>query len=415
MDKIFFHIDVNSAFLSWTAVDRLNRGETVDLRTVPAIIGGDSEQRHGIVLAKSIPAKRYGIETAEPIVSARRKCPDLLVLPSDFKLYSSMSHRLFDYLYSLTPDIEPASIDEGYMDFTPIAHLYNSPVEAAGIIRSEVFKRFGFTVNVGISDRKVLAKMASDLEKPDKTHTLFSYEIKDKLWPLPVRDLFLCGRSAAATLNKLDIKTIGDLAHTDLSILTSHLKSHGKTLWEFANGIDDSGVVTEERETKGIGNSTTVARDITDRTEASEVIMSLCESVSARLHKSGFKTMQITVEIKYADFRSCSHQAGLAFPIETPRSIHEAAMPLFDALWNKEPIRLLGVRATRLVGIDDPVQLSIFDLPVSGEKEADGPKASGDPLSDTRKLKDSERDLKLENALREIRGRFGNDSVKRGF
>ena len=420
MDKIFFHIDVNSAFLSWTAVDRLQHGETVDLRTVPAIIGGDSEQRHGIVLAKSIPAKRYGIETAEPIVSARRKCPDLLVLPSDFKLYSSMSHKLFDYLYSLTSDIEPASIDEGYMDFTPIAHLYESPVAAAGMIRSEVFHRFGFTVNVGISDRKVLAKMASDLEKPDKTHTLFSYEIKDKLWPLPVRDLFLCGRSAAATLNKLDIKTIGDLARTDLSILTSHLKSHGKTLWEFANGIDDSEVVTEERETKGIGNSTTCAHDRTDRDEASRVLYSLAESVADRLHRAGFKTMQVTVEIKYANFRSCSHQTGLAFPIETARSVHEAVMPLFDSLWNKEPIRLLGIRATRLLGADDPVQLSIFDLPTNTSSEAGDLSDSGSltPAGETSPAtdpKDKERDLKLENALREIRGRFGKDSIKRGI
>ncbi len=410
MDHIFFHIDVNSAFLSWTASDNLNKGETLDLRTVPAIIGGDRDKRHGIVLAKSIPAKRYGIETAEPVASALRKCPGLIVAAPDFRMYSAKSHAMFEYLYSLTSDIEPASIDECYLYFTPIAHRYESPLAAATMIRDHIRETLGFTVNIGISDRKVLAKMASDFQKPDKTHTLYSWEIKEKMWPLPVRDLFLCGKSAAAALSKLEIKTIGDLATTDLSVLTSHLKSHGKTLWEFANGIDDSMVVTEPPEAKGIGNSTTVERDITDRAEASRVLFSLCESVSDRLHKHGFKSMLVTVEIKYSNFRSCSKQAGLPAPIETADALHGAIMPLFDELWNSDPIRLLGVRATKLVDSSEPLQMSIFDF--EAEKKATDDALSG--LSESN-ITDSERSLKLENALREIRGRFGKDSVKRGL
>ena len=403
MDKIFFHIDVNSAFLSWTAIDRLKHGESLDLRTVPAVIGGDRDKRHGIVLAKSIPAKPYGIVTAEPIASALRKCPGLIVAPPDFKIYSAMSHNMFDFLYSLTPDIEPASIDEGYMLYSPIAHLYGEPKDAADMIRREIRERFGFTVNVGISDRKVLAKMASDFTKPDRTHTLYSHEIKDKMWPLPVGDLFLCGHSATATLLKLGIRTIGDLANTDPDILTSHLKSHGLTLWQFANGIDSSEIVTESPDAKGIGNSTTVEHDVTTEEEASSVLFSLCESVSNRMHRHDVRASLVTVEIKYASFRSCSRQQSLPSPVETAKALHEAALILFKELWNGEPIRLLGVRVTKLVGRDDPVQLSIFDCDFKSLEESDSPGF------------DESRALKLENALRDIRGRFGNDSVSKGF
>ncbi len=411
MGPIFFHIDVNSAFLSWTAVDKLNNGATVDLREVPSIIGGDRETRHGIVTAKSIPAKRLGIETAEPVASALKKCPNLIIESPNFKLYSRMSHLFKDYLYSLTDDVEPASIDECYLYYTPIAHRYESPEACAAMIRHDIYTRFGFTVNVGISDRKVLAKMASDFSKPDKTHTLYSYEIKQKLWPLPVRDLFLCGKSAAATLNKLGIFTIGELARTDKDILVSHLKSHGITLWEFANGIDDSKVETEVQEAKGIGNSTTVARDVTDRSVASDVIYSLCESVSKRLHDSGVLATQVTVEIKYSDFKTFSHQCGTDSPIETSVALHRVSMMLFDRLWNGEPIRLLGVRAGKLVKPDEPYQLSLFSegyLSDSSTPQAGATHTTSAPAVDT------EKNRKLEAALRSIRDRFGDNSVTKG-
>jgi len=411
MGPIFFHIDVNSAFLSWTAVDKLNNGATVDLREVPSIIGGDRETRHGIVTAKSIPAKRLGIETAEPVASALKKCPNLIIESPNFKLYSRMSHFFKDYLYSLTDDVEPASIDECYLYYTPIAHRYESPEACAAMIRHDIYTRFGFTVNVGISDRKVLAKMASDFSKPDKTHTLYSYEIKQKLWPLPVRDLFLCGKSAAATLNKLGIFTIGELARTDKDILVSHLKSHGITLWEFANGIDDSKVETEVQEAKGIGNSTTVARDVTDRSVASDVIYSLCESVSKRLHDSGVLATQVTVEIKYSDFKTFSHQCGTDSPIETAVALHRVSMMLFDRLWNGEPIRLLGVRAGKLVKPDEPYQLSLFSegyLSDSSAPQSEATHTTSAPAVDT------EKNRKLEAALRSIRDRFGDNSVTKG-
>ncbi len=397
MEEIIFHIDVNSAFLSWTAVRLLSEGYETDIRTVPSIIGGDKEKRHGIVLAKSIPAKRYGIETAEPVAAALKKCPDLLVFPPDFHLYSTMSHNLMDYLHGFTDDIEQASVDECYLYYTPIMHKYGEPVAFANKIRAEVYKQYGFTVNVGISDKKVLAKMASDFTKPDKTHTLFSSEIKEKMWPLPVRDLFLCGKSAAARLNTLGIFTIGELAVTDKKILTDNLKSHGITLWEFANGIDDSKVHKEHSEAKGIGNSTTSEHDVTDGVEAEEILYELCESVSHRLKKGGFLTSNITVEIKYTDFRSYSKQCPTDTPIYTTKALHDYAVKLFYELWNREPIRLLGVRATKLSSEDEPVQLSLFDIKNPAVLR-----------------QDSEKQIALEAALSDIRKKYGYESVKKG-
>ncbi|MCQ2524744.1 MAG: DNA polymerase IV [Lachnospiraceae bacterium] len=404
MDPCFFHIDVNSAFLSWTAVDRLAHGDTVDLREVPSIIGGDQSSRHGIVLAKSIPAKKYHIETAEPIVNAFKKYPDLIMAPPDMKLYHRMSKQMMDYLHSFTDDIEQASVDEVYLDFAPIAHLYESPLSFANMIRETIYSKFGFTVNVGISDVKVLAKMASDFTKPNKTHTLYRSEIKEKMWPLPVGDLFLCGKSAQATLKKLEINTIGDLATANPDVLNSHLKSMGALLQNFANGIDDSVVNTQEREAKGIGNSTTGSHDITTKEEASKVIYSLCESVSLRLKKAGFLAGSVTVEIKYADFKSFSHQTGLERPIYTAKALHEAAMPLFDALWNQSPIRLLGVRATKLVSEDEPMQLSLFDDCFSIDNSS-GQKSIADDL----------KEKKLESALSSIRDKYGKNAIRKGM
>lgn len=275
MERIIFHIDVNSAYLSWSALEKLHNGSDVDLRTIPAIIGGDMAKRHGVVLAKSIPAKAYGVVTGEPIVNALRKCPGLTLEPPDHKLYSRRSRELMTLLSDFSPDLEQVSVDECYMDYTPIRRQYSSPEEAAHMIKDRVRQELGFTVNVGISDRKVLAKMASDFRKPDLVHTLYASEIRHKLWPLPVSSLFMCGHSSVETLRKLEILTIGDLACADRSVISAHLKSHGVLLWEYANGIDDSGVVVEQAEAKGIGNSTTLSQDAADRETAHRVLLSV--------------------------------------------------------------------------------------------------------------------------------------------
>ena len=390
--QIIFHIDVNSAFLSWSALEKLEKGDTTDLRLIPSIVGGDMAKRHGVVLAKSIPAKAYGISTGEPVASAFRKCPHLVTVAPNHKLYSQMSNKLMQYLSGICPDIEQVSIDECYMDYTPIAGKYTSPEAAAAIIKDTIYDTFGFTVNVGISDKKVLAKMASDFKKPNLVHTLYSHEIRQKLWHLPTSSLFMCGRSSVETLRKLGILTIGELAQADPHILEAHLKSHGLVLWQYANGIDDSLVISEPAKLKGIGNSITLKNDVTDRQEAYKALLNLSESVGSRLRASHQLAGLVCTEIKYSNFQSVSHQMHLDTPTASTDIIYASACRLFDELWNQTPIRLLGVRTSKLLEDDAPIQLNLFDYAA--------PK--------------SEKQQKLDAALDNIRKRFGNDAIKRG-
>ncbi|MCI9305532.1 MAG: DNA polymerase IV [Lachnospiraceae bacterium] len=406
MSPVIFHIDVNSAYLSWSALEKLKNGSSVDLRTIPSIIGGDEKSRHGIVLAKSIPAKKYGIHTAEPVASALRKCPTLVMEPPDHKLYHRYSHAMMELLYTFSPDLEQVSIDECYLDFTPIAHLYPSPEEAAARIRDQIFDELHFTVNIGIAHTKVLAKMASDFEKPGKIHTLYPEEIPFKMWPLSVTDLFMVGRRSAEKLVGFGIRTIGDLAHTDPAFLTAHFKSHGRLMWEFANGIDPSPVLSERQEAKGIGNSTTLSEDVADRIEAKKVLLSLCESVSGRLRESGQLAGTITVEIKYHDFTKASHQSQTLSPCSTTNELYGLACSLFDSLWDGRPFRLLGVRSSRLTSESEPIQLSIFDLPAVASESSEGKNAANSPSPE--KLR------QLDAAMDAIRKKYGEHAIKRG-
>ncbi|MBQ2804083.1 MAG: DNA polymerase IV [Lachnospiraceae bacterium] len=391
-EHIIFHIDVNSAFLSWTALERLQAGDTVDLRDIPSIIGGDIAKRHGVVLAKSIPAKAYGIVTGEPVVNAFRKCPHLVSASPNHEMYTAKSNALMAHLSNICPDIEKVSIDECFMNYTPISSRYTSPEAAAELIKNTIYEKFGFTVNIGISDRKILAKMASDFKKPNLVHTLYSYEICEKMWPLPVSSLFMCGRSSAETLRKLGIVTIGELANASPSILEAHLKSHGITLWKYANGEDFSEVIPEPSKAKGIGNSTTLSTDVTTREDACKVLLALAESVGKRLRTSKQLAGLVCTEIKYHTFQSVSHQMPLDTPTASTDLIYQKACVLFDELWDGTPIRLLGIRTTKLTAEDDPIQLNLFDYmkPVS------------------------EKQQRLDAALDSIRNRYGKDSIKRG-
>lgn len=402
MDKIIFHIDVNSAYLSWSALEKLHSGSAVDLRTIPAIIGGDMAKRHGVVLAKSIPAKSYGIVTGEPIVNAMRKCPGLTLEAPDHELYDRRSRELMRLLSDICPDIEQVSVDECYMDYTPIRRQYTSPEAAAHLIKDRVRNELGFTVNVGISDRKILAKMASDFRKPDLVHTLYSYEIQEKMWPLPISSLFMCGHSSVEALRKLEILTIGDLARTDRSIVEAHLKSHGALLWEYANGIDASEVFTARADAKGIGNSTTLSQDAADTETAHRVLLALAESVSGRLRASRQSAGMISTEIKYNTFKKVSHQTTLLTPTNQTDTIYRTACGLFDEIWDVTPVRLLGIRSSRLVSCEEPVQLSLFDLP------------EVTPSAISRKELSTHKKEQLDAALDAIRARYGADAVVRG-
>ena len=393
MTSIIFHIDVNSAYLSWTAVEQLKNGAEVDLRQVPAIIGGDQKSRHGVVLAKSLSAKRYGIHTGEPVANAFRKCPNLIMEPPNHRMYREKSAELMEYLRTYTTEIEQVSVDECYMDFTEIANRYASPVDGALAIKNGIWETFGFTVNVGISSNKLLAKMASDFEKPDKIHTLFPEEISVKMWPLPIGDLFMAGRSSVETLKKLEIYTIGDLAQADLNLIMLHLKSHGKMLWEFANGIDHSSVQSEQTEAKGIGNSTTLSEDASTYEEVQPVFRELAESVGRRLQNAGQKAKMVSMEVKYHDFQTMSHQCQLSKPTNDAKILYETACQLFEEAWSREPVRLLGIRTSKLADESEPEQLSIFDIEFPKEPD--------------------EKHKKLNAAMEEIRKRFGENAIKK--
>ena len=391
MAPIIFHIDVNSAYLSWTAVEQLKNGAAVDLREIPAIIGGDQKSRHGVVLAKSPAAKRYGIRTGEPVANAFRKCPNLAMYPPDHKMYREKSRRLMEYLRTFTKEIEQVSVDECYMDFTGIAGRWNSPVDGAVEIKDGIKERFGFTVNIGISTNKLLAKMASDFEKPDRIHTLYPEEIKEKMWPLPIGELYMAGKSSVEVLKKLEINTIGDLAQSDPRLIMLHLKSHGKMLWEFANGIGTSVVQSEPDEAKGIGNSTTLSEDAATMEEIRPVFERLAQSVGGRLKKAGKKAGMVSMEIKYYDFRTVSHQIQLDRPTNDPEVLKETACSLFLEVWSGEPVRLLGIRTSKLSDEAAPEQLSIFDIEIPKEPD--------------------EKHKRLKKAMDELNERFGEGSV----
>ncbi len=284
-ERLIFHVDVNSAYLSWEAVHQLKNGAPTDIRTIPSIIGGDTSLRKGVVLAKSLPAKRFGIHTGEPVTDALTKCPTLQSFQPNFPLYHKYSKAFITILKKYAPVVEQVSIDEAYLDMSGLHYFYSTPLEAAEKIQTDIRETLGFTVNIGISSNKLLAKMASDFEKPDKIHTLFPSEIEKKMWHLPVRTLFFTGRAAAQKLNQLGIYTIGDLAKSNPDFLKAHLNSQGVTLWNYANGRDNSPVKESPDTPKGYGNSMTLSKDLTSLSEAKPVLLELCETVTKRLRE----------------------------------------------------------------------------------------------------------------------------------
>lgn len=389
-DRIIFHIDVNSAFLSWEAVYRLKHlGGKLDLRTIPAAVGGDISKRHGIILAKSIPAKQYDIRTGEPVVDAKRKCPGLVLVPPNYGLYEKSSNAFMSILRKYSDVVEQYSIDEAFMDMTGTAHLFGSPVIAANAIKDEIYQTLGFTVNVGVSCNKLLAKMASDFKKPNLVHTLFPGEIPEKLWPLPVRDLFFVGSASEKKLRILGIRTIGELAQMDVEVLRSVLKKHGQVIWEFANGRDVTVVEPEPVDNKGYGNSTTISFDVTDAKTAKMVLLSLAETVGRRLRKDNAQVELVAISIRFFDLSYASHQCVLSAATDITTEIYKAACRLFDELWDGTPIRHLGVHTGRVVRGGTARQLSLFDH------------------VDYEKLE------KLDNCVDSIRERFGADAIMR--
>ena len=388
--NVIFHIDVNSAFLSWEAVYRLHHlGGKEDLREKVSAVGGDMAMRHGIILAKSIPAKKYHIKTGETIIEARQKCPGLILVPPNYNLYEKCSKAFMDILRQYSPAVEQYSVDEAFVDMTGTEGLWGDSVTAAYRMKDQIRNILGFTVNVGISENKLLAKMASDFQKPDRVHTLWRNEIEDKMWPLPVSDLFFVGRATAKKLFSLGIHTIGELAHADPELLKAHLKKHGEVIWAFSRGMDVSVVQSEAPANKGYGNSTTIAFDVTDASTAKLVLLALAETVGTRLRAAKVRAEVIAVGIKTYDLSYASHQMTLQNATNITIEIHRCACQLFDELWDGSPIRHLGIHTSRVKDGFNMRQLDMFDT------------------TDYEKLE------KMDAAVDRIRGRYGIDSVKR--
>ncbi len=347
MNNIFMHIDVNNAFLSWTAVDLLKQGYNIDIRNIEAIIGGDESARHGIVLAKSIPAKNEGVKTAETIRDAKRKCNDLHIYPPNYKLYSSMSHRFFELIKSYTPDIEKLSIDECFIDYTKVKNLYGDPIKFAYKLKNEIKNKLGFTVNIGIANNKLCAKMASDFTKPDRVHTLFKNEIKEKMYPLPIESLYGCGKSSSKKLRELNINTIGDLALTDPNYLYKYFKNQAYKLVDSAKGIDDSVIVTKRPDVECISRSTTLSYNLTSIEQINKCMYPLVEDVCQQLRKKNKYTSLVSVMLKDKKFKFSSHQKKLKNPTSNTDQIYNVVKELTSELWNEEGIRLVGVSISK--------------------------------------------------------------------
>ena len=392
-DRVIFHVDANSAFLSWSAAYRVKvLGEETDLRDIPSVVAGDKETRHGIILARSTPAKKCGIKTGEPLFQALQKCPDLVVVPPDYPLYVEASRHFVEMLRQFSPQVEQYSIDEAWVDMTGTQRLFGDPRLAAEQMRKRIWEELGFTVNIGISSNKLLAKMAGDFEKPNKVHTLFPEEVEAKFWPLPVRDLFLVGSATERKLKTMGIYTIGDLAKADEKLLKKRLGKHGQTIWHFANGRNADMVSPVPVENKGYSNSVTTAQDVTTHEEGHQVLLSLCETVAMRMRKDGKCGSCISIHLRTNELEHYSHQAVLHGATNITEEIFATASRIFDEAWDGIiPLRQLGVQVTRLS--QEPYQQ--FDLfsgmsPVQYEKK-----------------------LRLDETVDSLRDKYGEDIIRR--
>lgn len=366
--RIIFHIDVNSAFLSWSAVERIKKGIYPDLRTIPSVVGGSKKDRKGIVLASSIPAKKHGIKTGEQLFKAFEKCSNLVVVPPDFSVYAESSKKMREICNRFSPYVEMFSVDELFLDYTNMDMHFGPPETGAEKIKKAIFDETGVTVNIGISTNKLLAKMASDFEKPNKIHTLYPEEIQEKMWPLPVSNLLMIGRQTSKKLDILGIKTIGQLANADLKTLTYHFKSQGKVMKAYANGQDFSVVNSIPDEVQSISNGTTIEKDVFTPDEANPILLSLCEKVSFRMRNKNFSCGLITLTVKTKDFKISNHSEQLPHPVFTAFELYNCVKKIMLKNWSGTPIRALTIAVSKFTDIDY-YQYNFFDNTINQRKE----------------------------------------------
>ena len=384
MGRIIFHIDVNSAYLSWEAAYRLQHGSQIDLRGIPSIVGGDQTKRHGIVLAKSIPTKKFNIITGESIYSALQKCPNISIVPPNYEMYVKASDAMIYILNQYSPYIQRYSIDEAFLDYS---NRDTSYLDTAYEIKERIKKELGFTVNIGIGPNKLLAKVASDFKKPDNIHTLFSYEMEKKMWPLPVGDLFMVGSRTSKKLNSRGIFTIKDLATLDRDYIYSWLKNPGLLIWDYANGIEHSEVKKNSIPIKSVGNSTTTSFDVDNRDEAYKVILGICEMIGMRIRALDSCGSLVSLGLKDYNFFHYSHQIKLDTPTSSTNVLFRVAKKLFEEMWTGEPLRHFSINISSLSS-NEFFQLSFME-------------------------KHNKKDDILDKTIDRLRARFGYGSVFR--
>ena len=386
MKRIIFHIDQNCYFAS---VEMISRPE---LRNVPMAVAGDASVRHGIILAKNEPAKKYGIKTAEAIWQAKAKCPELVLVDAHHDKYEFYSKKIRAMYSGYTDKVEPFGLDECWLDMTGIVKGYEEAEELALEIRNRIKEEFKLTCSVGISFNKVFAKLGSDYKKPDATTVFTDDNWQEKIWPLPVEDLLFVGRHTAEKLSKINVKTIGDLAKTDGEFISRFLGKAGVMLWEYANGLDDAPVAESgyKRIPKSVGNSTTTAEDMTSDRQIERTLHMLSESVAERLRKHGLKGTVVQITVRDRDLLIYEKQKIIYRPTDDAKVIYAAAKELFKESYEWEKgVRSIGVRSTKLVRADSGEQLSIFN-----------------------EVKASERDDKLNKAIDDINRRYGSSVIK---
>lgn len=388
MERIIMHIDVNNAFLSWTAIELLNNGYKYDIRNSYAVIGGDETKRSGIVLAKSNSAKKLGIYTSETLYSARKKCSVLKTYYPNYLFYSEMSNKLFELLRKYTPDIEIASIDECYLDYGKVKKLYGDEISFANNLKKEIKDTLGFTVNIGIANNKLCAKMASDFTKPYRVHTLYDYEIKNKMYPLSIDDLFGVGKKTVPKLNKIGIYKICDLANYDEYELFKYFKLQAKNLINLAKGIDNSEVINEKNDPLSIGNEITLTRDVKNYIELSNYLMNLSDTVSRRLRKQKKYANVICVILKDNYFKRKTHQKKIINSTNSQIDIYNIAKEILREMYDEYPVRLIGLRVEKL-STNNTFQTSLFD---ENDKQSDN---------------------KIDKVVDELKEKYGNKVIKK--
>ena len=368
----------------------LKNGANEDIRLIPAVIGGDEATRHGVVLAKSNIAKQFGIKTGETVYQAKKKCPQLRIFPTKHDMYEQYSNKLYNLLSTYTNKIERFSIDECFIDFSDVIKSRKDFLKLANEISKKIKKELFFTVNIGLSDNKILAKMASDFEKPDKIHTLYKEEVQEKIWHFPIEELFMVGKKSAEKLRSIGITKIGELATANPKIITKRFGKFGNMIWKNANGLNNDEVVYEEETPKSIGKSVTLPKDCKDIDELNKILLSLSEKVGYRIRKYNLKASTVGIQIKTNEFLKYSHQKTLNKPTSNTQEIYNTAKELLEKLYKNQPIRLVGVKLDNLSD-NEFNQISIFEQSIKKEKSS-----------------------KLDNVIDNIKDKYGYDSITLG-